>query len=245
MNEQRHGDGWWVITFVIGVVGLAMGIVGIAIASGKAADGTSAAPAAVATGETEFDVTLADISVSPSMIEVPAGALVTLHVTNDGTLDHDLKVLGETGVELLKSGASADVQIGPFTADTEVWCTVPGHKEAGMKMAVHVLGGTGAAAGSGTGSGSGSGTGSGAASNSAVIDGAAMPPDGWAGRDPALAPALTGTVHEIAFDAIEAEIEVAPGVTQLMWTFNGTVPGPTLHGKIGDTFRITIVAAAS
>ncbi|HRE02690.1 MAG TPA: multicopper oxidase domain-containing protein, partial [Ilumatobacteraceae bacterium] len=38
----------------------------------------------------------------------------------------------------------------------------------------------------------------------------------------------------------EELIEVAPGVTQMMWTFNGQVPGPTLRGKVGDTFRVTL-----
>ncbi|MEZ5322947.1 MAG: multicopper oxidase domain-containing protein [Microthrixaceae bacterium] len=31
------------------------------------------------------------------------------------------------------------------------------------------------------------------------------------------------------------------GVTQAMWTFGGTVPGPTLRGKIGDVFNVTLV----
>ena len=47
-------------------------------------------------------------------------------------------------------------------------------------------------------------------------------------------------MHEIAFDATETLVEVAPGVTQLMWTFNDQVPGPMLHGNVGDTFRITL-----
>jgi nitrite reductase (NO-forming) len=240
MSDERHGDGWWVITFVVGLVGLIMGVVGIAIASGKADSGAAASTggAAAVGGKTEFDVTLADISVSPSMIEVPAGAVITLHVTNTGTLAHDFKVMGTNGLGSMKTGETKDLEIGPFTADTEVWCTVPGHKEAGMKMAVHVLGGTGAATGTGTAT-------TDPATASAVIDGTAMPPDGWTGRDPKLAPALTGVVHEIAFDAVETEIEVAPGVTQMMWTFNGTVPGPTLHGKIGDTFRITLTNKGS
>jgi uncharacterized cupredoxin-like copper-binding protein len=122
MDGQRHGDGWWVITFVIGVIGLITGVVGIAIASGKSDTSASAAAAGATTGggATEFDVTLADISVTPSMIEVPAGAVITLHVTNEGVLDHDFKVMGENGLGALKQGESADVQIGPFTADTEV-----------------------------------------------------------------------------------------------------------------------------
>ena len=40
---------------------------------------------------------------------------------------------------------------------------------------------------------------------------------------------------------VEVELEVAPGVRQKRWTFNGAVPGPTLHGRIGDTFVVTLV----
>ena len=34
---------------------------------------------------------------------------------------------------------------------------------------------------------------------------------------------------------------MAPGVRQRLWTFNGTAPGPTLRGRIGDTFEITLI----
>jgi len=50
-----------------------------------------------------------------------------------------------------------------------------------------------------------------------------------------------GTVHEVTFEATEELVEIAPGVEQLMWTFNGTVPGPTLRGKVGDVFEVTLV----
>ncbi len=36
-------------------------------------------------------------------------------------------------------------------------------------------------------------------------------------------------------------MEVAPGVTQQMWTFGDQVPGPILRGKVGDIFTITLV----
>ncbi len=36
-------------------------------------------------------------------------------------------------------------------------------------------------------------------------------------------------------------MEVAPGVTQQLWTFNGQAPGPTLRGHIGDLFTVTLV----
>jgi nitrite reductase (NO-forming) len=233
MEQRRNGDGWWVTTFVIGVLALALGVIGVAIAAGQS--GQRAAGAAEgAGGVTEFDVTLADISLTPSMIEVPAGEAITVHVTNNGKLDHDFKVMGTTGTAMLKAGETTDVVIGPFDADTEAWCTVAGHKEAGMKLGIHVLGG------SSSGSSAGSAVAAPAADDSAKIDGTAMPADDWTGRDPVLPAKATGTVHEIALDATEQLIEVAPGVRQLMWTFGGVVPGPVFHGNIGDTFRITL-----
>ena len=102
-----------------------------------------------------------------------------------------------------------------------------------MSMAIHVVGATSQPSAGGEGTAT-------AADASATIDPTAMPADGWQARDPLLPDALSGTVHEVAFDATEELIEVAPGVTQMMWTFNGTVPGPVLRGKVGDTFRITL-----
>lgn len=233
MGNEQSGDGWWVITFVIGILALIMGVVGIAIASGKSDVSSAAENSSASGGVTEVDVTLADISMSPNMIEVPAGKPITVHVANSGALAHDFKVEGSTGTALLNAGEKADIVIGPFTSDATVWCTVAGHKDAGMKMAIHVLGGAVTAAGNTTAPAT-------SGSSNAVIDGAAMPGTDWKGRDPVLAPAASGKVHEIAFDATEKVIEVAPGVTQLMWTFNDQVPGPILHGSVGDTFRITL-----
>jgi nitrite reductase (NO-forming) len=72
------------------------------------------------------------------------------------------------------------------------------------------------------------------------IDFAAPWDDAFVARDPALAPADAATVHEIKLSATETELEVAPGVTQVMWTFNDQVPGPTVRGKVGDVFRFTL-----
>ena len=48
-------------------------------------------------------------------------------------------------------------------------------------------------------------------------------------------------VHELTLTAQELELEVAPGITQTRWTFNGQVPGPTIRGRVGDVFEITLV----
>jgi nitrite reductase (NO-forming) len=52
-------------------------------------------------------------------------------------------------------------------------------------------------------------------------------------------------LHRLTLVAEEDPLEVAPGVWQLRWTFNGRAPGPTLHGRVGDVFEITLVNAGS
>ena len=49
------------------------------------------------------------------------------------------------------------------------------------------------------------------------------------------------TVREYEFQAINKEIEVAPGVMFPAWTYNGRVPGPTIRATEGDRIRIHFV----
>jgi nitrite reductase (NO-forming) len=80
-----------------------------------------------------------------------------------------------------------------------------------------------------------------ASSANAKIDANATPGPEWKAYDPALAPAPGGTTHDITLEAIDSVIEVSPGVTQQLWTFGGTLPGPVLRGKVGDVFNVTLV----
>ncbi|MFZ5872254.1 MAG: multicopper oxidase domain-containing protein, partial [Actinomycetota bacterium] len=61
-----------------------------------------------------------------------------------------------------------------------------------------------------------------------------------AARAATLAPAPPGRVHEVTLTVTETRREVAPGVVQTLWTYNGTAPGPTLRGRVGDVFEITL-----
>jgi nitrite reductase (NO-forming) len=80
-----------------------------------------------------------------------------------------------------------------------------------------------------------------ATSTEPAFDFAAAAPEGFEPRDPVAPQPMPGTVHQVRFEVREEQVEIAPGVSQLMWTFNGEVPGPILRGKIGDTFEITLV----
>jgi nitrite reductase (NO-forming) len=188
----------------------------------------TASPASVS-----FDIELGDMYIKPATITVPNGASVVLHITNAGVMPHDFRTEGGAATPLISPGASSDLTVGPMTASNAAWCTIAGHKQAGMSLAIVVTGGATAGASIAPSADP-------ATDLSAKIDAAAMPAHEWIGRSPILPAASGGKIHEVSFDAMESIIEVAPGVTQEMWTFNGTAPGPVLRGEIGDTFRITL-----
>ena len=230
--------GMWTGAVGLGFFALVIAIVAMFVPGAKgngstvaAGDGSSAEPMTV-------EVTLSDLDISPASIDVKAGQEVILEVTNEGAMPHDVKVEGTTGSRMLEPGETETVSIGTVDASTEAWCTVPGHKEAGMVMAIEVTGVPADGAGHLVADRPANGAGTDA---SAAIDAAAKPAAGFTPYDPNLAPAPGGTVHDITMHATEELIEVAPGVTQMMWTFDGKVPGTILRGKVGDLFNITLV----
>jgi nitrite reductase (NO-forming) len=209
---------------------LVVSVVAITVTVGA---GDTPGTSAVGGGEPlVVEVELGDLYVKPSSVDVPAGTELIVHVTNAGAMSHDLKLQGETGTALLDPGAQEEVSLGVIDASTEAWCTVPGHKEAGMVLAINVTGSAPSGGHDGTGDGTTTG---------ATIDFAAEPGPDFTAYDPALQPAPGGTEHAITLHATETVHEVAPGVTQQLWTFNDQVPGPILRGRVGDIFTITLV----
>lgn len=184
-----------------------------------------------------------DMYIKPNKVTVPAGADVTVNVVNKGSQAHTLSLLGKTSNQL-QPGKSETQHWGVLTESTQAWCVVPGHKEAGMLVEITVTGGESGTAASGTTAAAGGDKATGDSAN-AKIDPAAKPAAGWKPHDPT-APANDGKdVHEVTFTVTEKEIEVAPGVKQTRWTYNGSAPGPTLRGNVGDTFRIKLVNKGS
>jgi nitrite reductase (NO-forming) len=56
--------------------------------------------------------------------------------------------------------------------------------------------------------------------------------------DPVAPALMPGEVHDVDFPIIEKDITVAPGYVVHAWTFGGTVPGPTIRVKVGDTINV-------
>ncbi|MEO9224645.1 MAG: multicopper oxidase domain-containing protein [Acidimicrobiales bacterium] len=225
-------DTWILVCTVIALVAMFAAIVSLGYA--RRASNGSGGGASTTAGSRTVDVSLVEFAISPATLSVPKGTKVTFKVTNNGTMQHDFK-LGSKGTPMLNPGQSATLDFGPITSDGTAICTVPGHAAAGMKMKVTVTSGASAASGGETMNGSPD-TGA-----TPKVDPAAKPAAGWQPRDPNAPADTPDTVHNVTWHMVDKVMEVAPGVTQLMWTFAGTVPGPTLRGHIGDTFNVTIV----
>ena len=92
----------------------------------------AASPAAAAAGA-EAEVHAVDIAFEPKEFTIPANTDVTVTIINDGALQHDFAV-DELGVhsDLLNSGETTTVTINAAPGTYEYFCTVTGHREAGM-----------------------------------------------------------------------------------------------------------------
>lgn len=123
------------------IIGASVGAIGVsAAAQTKSTPGASpeASPSASpgaspAAGGTEVEIHTVDIAFDPKELTIPADTDVKVKVTNKGVLQHDFHVdkLNITS-KLLNGGESDTVTINAKAGEYDFWCTVPGHKEAGM-----------------------------------------------------------------------------------------------------------------
>lgn len=179
------------------------------------------------------DVSLVEMDVIPGTITVDSGTRLVLDVTNDGSMRHDLAFSDGVATELLSPGTTERIDLGTVTDDRTGVCTVAGHKAAGMVMEIIVAGDDVAPASAETDDAG--------AHDAASIDPNAAPGPEFAPFDATLPPADDTRVHRVALRISDATVPVAPGRTQRMWTFGGTVPGPTLRGRVGDRFVVTVI----
>ncbi len=226
------------------VLALTVGIIMDPVAAGL--NLTPAAPTVQATGHTTVvEVTMKDMRFHPSLVEVPVGDKLVIKLTNKDDQVHDLVLENGATSGLLNPNESADVTVKLVGSDLDGWCSIAGHRLLGMVMKVKMIGGptlapTASPGGHGDHSdhNGGEATGPSAAED---LDLAKEPASSFIARDPSLAPAPAETVHNYTFTVGDTNTEVAPGVSQDLWTYNGTAPGPTLRGKVGDKFVITLI----
>jgi uncharacterized cupredoxin-like copper-binding protein len=138
-----------------------------ATACGSGSSSSTSTPAAAggssggSGGGTPVDVTLKEYSITVSGGTTLAAGTYTFHVSNSGTMGHNLTIDGP-GVEdattgTFSAGGTADLTVTLKDGTYEFYCSVPGHKELGMDDTVTVgMGGSGGGGSSGGGSSGGS-----------------------------------------------------------------------------------------
>jgi copper-containing nitrite reductase len=127
-------------------------------------------------------------------------------------------------------------------------CTVPGHSEAGMVTTVVVT--SNAAIGALAATPTAAPTVAPAATTAPATP---QPSSGGhvmvapnpvsaahPARDPALPPIPAGDVKQVTFTVTDQKIDVGAGMTLSAWTFGGSIPGPVLHVRQGDTVQFTL-----
>ena len=99
-----------------------------------AAEGDGGEPAAApAGGPVELTVTAVDIAFEEKELSGPADTEFTITITNNGAAQHDFAIdaLG-VKTKLLNPGESETVTVNAPAGEYEYYCSVPGHKAAGM-----------------------------------------------------------------------------------------------------------------
>jgi nitrite reductase (NO-forming) len=173
----------------------------------------------------EIEITAFDLGFEPATIDVEQAGVYTLTLVNTGGITHDITLDGGQPLTA-EAGQSASMEVTVPEGGIGFVCSIPGHADGGMRGSITVAG---------EGPDSGGGHGGPAVDTDVEPDPDAPPYELYDATAPAL---LEGEVHDIDLVIEEREMTVAEGYVQKVWTFNGTVPGPVIRVKVGDTIRI-------
>ncbi len=162
-----------------------------------------------------------DGQINPTLTAAPGDTVQITLINNDG-MQHDLTIdeFGVTTGQLVEKGSKMTIT---FTVDEEgeyvYYCSVPGHRQAGMFGTLQVGGAEVAPA-----------------TGENIVHHPADIPAPVGDREPEL----------VRVDLTTEEVtgQLADGTTYNYFTFNGTVPGPMLRVRVGDTVELRLTNAA-
>lgn len=237
------------LAVLIGGVGVAFGVRGIN--EGNKKSGAAAAG--------PIPVTLSEFKISPAPVVVGEGGSLT--IANIGSVEHNLEVEGKgLKVSNIASGKTGSLDLSKLgTGNYKLFCNIAGHRAAGMETTLTV-----AAAGQAV-----SATPTTAADPVTIHDSNAIDPfaltdaqkrqraeamdtdmDSRNSQYPAktegeggqlLAPKTTSDGYKLfELTAQVVKWETEPGKKVNAWTYNGTVPAPTIKVNVGDKVRVTL-----
>ncbi|MCC7129278.1 MAG: nitrite reductase, copper-containing [Anaerolineae bacterium] len=163
--------------------------------------------------------------VNPTLTAKPGDTVEITVINGDGML-HDLTIdeFNQTTGQMTEKGTQVTLKFTVDQAGSYVYyCAVPGHRQAGMWGTLQV----GEAA---------SGTTAQVAQGENVVHHPADIPAEIGEREP--------QIVRVELEAKEVIGQLSDGTTYGYFTFNGTVPGPMLRVRLGDTVELKLSNAA-
>jgi manganese oxidase len=222
------------LPLIFGTVAVLALAVVMTIAALVAADDDASTSAA-----TNVHVSLTEFAITPSAVTMPAGG--TLHVTNDGTATHNLRVT-DTDLKTpdLAAGEAEELDLSSLEPGSyELLCEISGHADSGMTAALTVT-----EAGAPVAEGE-------PATHEMDYDQmtadmldtmAAFPAETEGAGNQLLEPTEVKADGTKVFDLTMevADWEVSPGKVVEAWTFNGMVPAPMMDLEVGDKVEVRV-----
>ena len=177
---------------------------------------------------------------NPVLIATTGDTVTVTLISGDGT-EHDISFpdFNATSEHVVGKGSSKSLTfLVDKGGELSYFCTLPGHREAGMEGKFKVSGEALASASDPEPAVSGNYV---SAAGPVVVSGEAASGADIV-RDPADLPGPIGdrepeTVR-IDLETVEIEGQLADGTTFTYWTFNGKVPGPFFRVRVGDTLEV-------
>lgn len=248
-TEGARSDWFSVLAVVLAGVAVVAAFVAIAWAS---SDSGGSSATAVAGGPTPVKAALTDYKITLTPASVPAGP-VSITVTNNAAIEHNLRSDGLPGTRNLRKGESQTLEIPSLEPGSYTfYCSIPGHKDLGMVTKLTVTAGAAAAEQrpSDAASSGAATTGVDTIDWKAVDEGHAKVVKEFLAGLPAATEGIGNQplepttvekgvkIYDLTAKAVQWE--VAPGVKYEAWTYNGTVPGPELRMKQGETIKVRL-----
>ena len=243
--QSPRGDNLMMFAVILSGIALIAGMFGVGLGWRAIDEAGSGGGGAAASAPSTATIHLTEFALEPSSVTIASGGTLAVH--NDGAVQHDLAIEGtDFRTPLVSGGETFNLKLTGLAPGTyNILCQVAGHAPAGMKgtLTVTEAGGTAAAAAEGDHThAAGAG-----AMTSDQMDAAmeksikAFPAktQGVGGQDLAPRVLADGTkVFDLTASVVKWEVE--PGKFVDAWTYNGTVPGPTIKVNSGDKVQVVL-----
>lgn len=182
-----------------------------------------------------------DGQVNPNL-KAKLGDTLNIKLTSGEGAEHDISFPDFNATSEHVTGQGNSVTLS-FTVDQTgtfpYFCTLPGHRQAGMEGKLLVADENGSVPAAAAPS---------SQASQPAAQAASQPPAPAAAdavdivRDPTDLPGPIGdrgpTTVRVDFEAVELNGKLADGTTFNYWTFNGKVPGPFVRVRVGDTVEV-------